>query len=67
MASTTRCRRVVKQQLEAEMDSAAQVVGDQIEALARQGARTMLMAALGEEVDAYLGRGAYERGGDERG
>lgn len=67
MATATRIRRVVKKQLEAEMDSAAQVVGDQIEALARQGARTMLMAALGEEVDAYLGRGVYERGGGHRG
>jgi putative transposase len=67
MATTTRFRRVVKKQLEAETDSAAQVVGDQIEALARQGARTMLMAALGEEVDAYLGREAYERGGGRRG
>lgn len=67
MATATRIRRVVKKQLEAEVDSAAHVVGDQIEALARQGARTMLMAALGEEVDTYLGRGAYARGGGHRG
>jgi transposase-like protein len=37
------------------------VVQDQLEELARQGARTLLMAALNEEVDAYLGRGRYVR------
>ena len=67
MASTTRSQRIVKEQLEAERDSAPQLVGDQIEALAREGARAMLMSALNEEVDGYLGRGAYERGGDDRG
>lgn len=67
MATTTRCRRVVKQQLESETASASEVVGDQIEALAREGARAMLMRALNEEMDAYLGRGVYERGGDDRG
>ena len=45
----------------------SEVVGDRVEELARQGAREMLMQALGEEVDAYLGRGRYERTGDYRG
>ncbi|MFZ0544983.1 MAG: IS256 family transposase [Candidatus Promineifilaceae bacterium] len=63
MATTTRRRGVVKQ----DEGEAVQVVEDQIEALARQGARTMLMSALNEEVDAYLGRGAYERSGEYRG
>ena len=40
---------------------------DQLEALAREGARKMLMTALGDEVDGYLGRGRYERGGSFRG
>lgn len=66
MATTTRCRRVVKQQ-EAEPAAASRVVGDQIEALAREGARAMLMSALNEEVETYLGRGTYERGGEHRG
>ena len=34
-------------------NEAAAVVGDQLEALARQGARHMLMDVLGEEVEAY--------------
>jgi transposase-like protein len=37
------------------------MVRDQVEALARSGAREMLMGALNEEVDAYLGRGRYQR------
>jgi transposase-like protein len=43
------------------------MVRDQVEELARAGAREMLMAALGEEVDAYLGRSRYEREGAFRG
>jgi len=43
------------------------VVTDQLEALARQGAQRMLSQALIEEVDAYLGRGRYERTGEHRG
>ena len=46
-------------------NEAAAVVGDQLEALARQGARHMLMDALGEEVEAYLQRGRYRRREDE--
>jgi len=46
---------------------AQEVVRDQIEHLARQGARHMLMTALAEEVDVYLGRGCYERSDVYRG
>jgi transposase-like protein len=45
----------------------SEVVRDRIEELAREGAREMLMHALSEEVDGYLGRGRYERNGDYRG
>jgi putative transposase len=48
-------------------DEATEVVGDQLEELARAGAREMLTWALNEEVDAYLGRGRYERTDDYRG
>jgi transposase-like protein len=37
------------------------MVQDQVEELARAGAREMLMAALNEEVDVYLGRSRYQR------
>ncbi|HON65208.1 MAG TPA: hypothetical protein PLS23_01830 [Phycisphaerae bacterium] len=43
------------------------MVEDQREALAREGTRRMLCQALSEEVDAYLGRGRYERTGIYRG
>jgi transposase-like protein len=46
-------------------NEAAAVVGDQLEALARQGARQMLMDALDEEVEGYLERGRYRRNEDE--
>jgi len=46
---------------------AAMVVTDQLEVLARQGAQQMLSQALVEEVDAYLGRGRYERTAVHRG
>lgn len=42
-------------------------VREGLEALAREGARRMLAAALEEEVSAFLGRGRYERGGPFRG
>jgi transposase-like protein len=58
---------LVKQDDSDAADAAREVVQDQIEALARAGAREMLMAALNEEVDAYLGRGRYERGDGFRG
>jgi putative transposase len=37
------------------------VIRDHLEELARDGARRILTEALTEEVDAYLGRGRYER------
>jgi transposase-like protein len=41
------------------------VVGDQLEALARQGARQILTEALHEEVESYLQRGRYQRPEEE--
>jgi len=61
MATTTQRQRMVKQVQSLDGQEAQQVARDQLEALARQGARQMLMATLHEEVDAYLGRGRYER------
>ena len=46
-------------------NEAAAVIGDQLEALARQGAKQMLMEALEEEVHGYLQRGRYRRSEDE--
>ena len=63
MATTTRGRQTVKQDDSQAADSASQVGRDRVEELARTGAREMLMAALTEEVDAYLERGRYERDG----
>ena len=37
------------------------VAADPLEELAREGARLMLMEALEDEVEEYLGRGPYER------
>ena len=67
MATTTGRRGGVKQQDQEAADEAREVVQDQVEELARVGAREMLMAALKEEVDAYLGRGRYQREGEFRG
>lgn len=64
MATTTRRQQVVKQDDSAAAAAAGEMIADQIEALARAGACEMLMAALNEEVDAYLGRGRYERSGE---
>lgn len=71
MATTTQRQSNVKcsgkdreQGSEAE---ASEVVEDRLEALARSGAREMLMRALSEEVDSFLGRGKYERTGEYRG
>lgn len=60
MAIGTRRRQDVNR-LEERSGQAAQVVEDQVEALVRQGAQQMLMSALNEEVEAYLGREAYQR------
>lgn len=67
MATTTRPDQIVKQQDEQAGQQARQVVQDQLEQLARQGARDMLTAALNDEVDAYLGRDRYQRQGTFRG
>jgi transposase-like protein len=40
---------------------AREIVRDELETIAREGARQMLTAALHDEVDAYLQRGHYER------
>jgi putative transposase len=42
-------------------------IGETLEALVQEGARRMLAAALEEEVQAFLGRGRSERGGEFRG
>jgi len=71
MATTTRRRRIVKQQAiggrfdrPTEAPASQQVIRDQLEELARQGAKTILMVTLNEEVEGYLARGRYERSGD---
>jgi transposase-like protein len=61
MATTTGRRGGVKRQDPDAGDEAGEVVRDRIEELARSGARELLMAALNEEVDAYLGRSRYQR------
>ncbi len=63
MLSRTKRDAVVKP----EPEEAQAVVVDQLEDLVRQGARQMLMTALSEEVDGYLGRGRYQRTGEFRG
>ena len=67
MATTTHDGRMVKAGSSETAEESPQVVQDQLEALARTGAREMLMGALNEEVDAYLGRGRYQRNGEYRG
>jgi putative transposase len=64
MATTTDRRGNVKCEADGE---ANEVARDHLEALARDGARQMLMRALSEEVDVYLGRGRYERTDEYRG
>jgi transposase-like protein len=64
MATTAECASKVKRGREGE---ALEVVEDRLEVLAREGARHMLCQALSEEVDAYLGRGRYERTEEHRG
>jgi putative transposase len=67
MATTTGGRGGVKHQDLSAGHEADEIVADQLEELARQGAREMLMAALQDERDAYLGRGRYERTDVHRG
>jgi transposase-like protein len=64
MASRQQWRAEVKP---AELETTDAVVQDELEALVRQGARQMLMLALNEEVDSYLGRGRYQRTDEFRG
>jgi putative transposase len=64
MATTTARRGKVKQD---ESKDAQAVVADHLEELAREGARTMLTAALNDEVEAYLGRARYQRSYVHRG
>ena len=64
MATTTDRARKVKH---GSGNGATEVVRDQLETLAREGARQMLSQALTEEVDAFLGRGRYERLDEHRG
>ncbi len=67
MSRKRKATRIVKSAAPEGTETANEVVPDQLEALARAGAREMLMTALGDEVDAYLGRGRYERGDGFRG
>jgi putative transposase len=64
MAITTKRHECVKSR---EGDEAPEVVRDHLEELARDGARRMLVEALNEEVDAYLGRKRYGRSGKASG
>jgi len=59
--------RIVKSAIPEGAETSGEVVADQLESLARVGAREMLMTALSDEVGAYLGRGRYERGDGFRG
>lgn len=67
MATKTRKRRKVKVNKADSVEATEEVVQDQLEILARKGARQVLMMALDEEVEAYLGRGRYQRSEDFRG
>ena len=67
MATTTRRGFGVKRQEEEAGDEAQQIVRDQVEELARAGARQMLLAALDDEVHAYLQRERYQRQAEFRG
>jgi len=67
MSRKRKTTRIVKPADHDGAGAAEEVVADHLEALAREGAREMLMTALGDEVDAYLGRGRYERGDGFRG
>jgi transposase-like protein len=67
MASRIDRRENVKTRERVDAGEAQAVVRDQLEELARDGARRMLTEALSEEVDAYLHRGRYERTDEYRG
>jgi putative transposase len=63
MATTARRESNVKQQDQQGAAEAGPVVRDQVEELARAGARQMLLAALEDEVNGYLQRDRYQRSG----
>jgi putative transposase len=70
--ATTRARRGGVKRLNLDGDEAAgvaarEVVRDELEAIAREGARQLLTAALNDEVEAYLQRDRYERQAEFRG
>ena len=67
MSRRRKTTRIVKSAVPEGMETPCEVVADQLETLAREGAREMLMTTPADEVDAYLGRGRYERGGGFRG
>ena len=62
MGSRTKRQDEVNRQ---DGNEAAAAASDQLEALARRGARRMLRDALDEEVQAYLQRGRYQRPEEE--
>jgi putative transposase len=61
MGTRRQTDEIVKRADQEATDRASGLVADQLELLARQGAREMLMTALHEEVETYLGRGRYQR------
>ena len=61
MATTTGRGSSVKRREVTAGYEAQHVVRDQVEELARAGARQMLLAALEDEVNAYLQRDRYQR------
>jgi putative transposase len=67
MATTTGRGSSVKRQDVTAGDEAQRVVRDQVEELARTGARQLLLAALQDEVNVYLQRDRYQRQGEFRG
>jgi len=67
MATTARRGSRVKYSQTEAGDEARQVVREQVEELARAGARQMLLAALDDEVNAYLQRARYQRQAEFRG
>ena len=67
MATTARYAASVKRRGGEAEQEARQVVRDQVEELARAGARQMLLAALEDEVNGYLQRDRYQRSGDVAG
>ena len=67
MSRRRKTTRIVKSAVPEGMETPSEVVADPLETLAREGARERLMTTLADEVDAYLGRGRYERGGGFRG